>query len=143
MKEVIELNLNEEIFQLKRECNSLNYLLKKRSELETEINNLDHALVGLHSPTFDNLNKGSCTTTKTDLITKKNELEEEHRIITLRISKINNFLSKIDDELDRNFLVDSWIKGTPFRKMAYKYQYSNSQVYRKLYAIAKKVIVES
>lgn len=135
------MNLNDEIFQLKRECNSLNYLIKKKDELETEIANLNHALLGLHSPNLNNLNKGSAIT-KTNLITKKCELEEEHKIIVLRIAKINNFLNKIDNDFDKNFLIDSWIKGVPFRRMAYKYQYSNSQVYRKLYSIAKNTIIQ-
>ena len=134
------MDLKDEVEQFKRECRSIKYLKRKQRELEEKIEELDHALNGVKSPSLSEPRGTSSNSSKLILLAKKDELNHELSLILERLNNVYYVLEHIEDELEKQLVIDLWIEKQDYRKVARRYGYEDTAVYKKAKSIIKKAI---
>ena len=134
------MDLKDEVEQFKRECRSIKYLKRKQRELEEKIEELDHALNGVKRPSVSEPRGTSSNSSKLILLAKKDELNHELSLILERINNVFNVLEQIEDESEKVLIIDLWVEKIDYRKVARKYGYEDTAVYKKAKSIIKKAI---
>lgn len=136
------MDLKDEVEQFKRECKSIKYLRRKQKELEEEIQELDHALAGVKSPSLDTPPSTGYASNdyKLCIIEKQKELNRELSLILERIGNVYNTLEQIEDESEKALIIDLWVEKRDYRKVARKYGYGVPYVFEKAERILKKIL---
>lgn len=136
------MDLKDEVEQFKRECKSIKYLRRKQKELELELQELDHALCGVKSPSLDTPPSTGYASNdyKLCIIEKQKELNHELSLILERIGNVYNTLDQIEDESEKSLIIDLWVEKRDYRKVARKYGYEDTAIYKKAKSIIKKAI---
>ena len=136
------MDLKDEVEQFKRECKSIKYLRRKQKELEEEIQELDHALAGVKSPSLDTPPSTGYASNdyKLCIIEKQKELNRELSLILERIGNVYNTLEQIEDESEKALIIDLWVEKRDYRKVARKYGYEDKSVFKKAKMIVKRYL---
>ena len=132
--------MKDEVEQFQSECRSIRYLKRKQKELEDKMQELDHTLIGVRSPSLSEPHATSSNSSKLILLAKKDELNHELSLILERLNNVYYVLEHIEDELEKQLVVDLWIEKQDYRKVARRYGYEEKSIFKKAKSIIKSVL---
>lgn len=144
---VNELTEKDKIEHFKRECKSMRYYRGMLRETEDKLEEIAVKLAGVSSPAFKEVvleNAGSGCNRESKilaLIVEEENLCKEREYWKEQIRNVVRMLNRIEDPTDRMLIQDLFVdRKITFREAAKMYNYSRSNLHRKVNEAIKNAI---